>query len=335
MTTLGPIGVKNNSYKNNYILNSKFIDQNIDLLVWDFDNTLIDMNAYNRHSMDHNYIRNELTFEQLTQDIPYWQFFKETVVKLVNNGKKVGIASFGIYKIIRAYMDKIFGFNQKYFTVVNIYARSSPYDKPLPNKNEYILNMMDHYRIKNPERVVLFDDLMTNISEASLIGIIAIHIPGILDNDDITNLFSPKTLVNFDDKIYNNSLINNNPASISRFGHVGDRKVAIDMYGRIDKSPFVTGTFFHPNGELINSKNRTEPPNNYNIIQNEINKNEKNNDDFLNLLNYSEPQIRQTKNQNQKIYENFENNETDYNLIIYIFSFILVIIIALVYKYIF
>ena len=161
MTTrkFGPVSkedINEERFKRSYILNSQFIEKNVDLIIWDFDNTLIDTKAYMLHSMEPDFIRS-MTDEQLTYDIPYWQFFYNTVYDLLKKGKNVGIASFGMYKIVRAYMDRIFGYNQKVFTVVNTYARCK-IDEPLqPNKNGYILNIMEHYRIMSPERVILFD----------------------------------------------------------------------------------------------------------------------------------------------------------------------------------
>lgn len=239
----GPIKQKDineTKFNKHYILNSKFIEDNIDLIIWDFDNTLIDTQAYIIHSMEPDFIRNDMSIEQLENDMPYWNFFRSTVIKLVDFGKRVGIASFGMYNIIRAYMDRIFGFNQKYFTVINIYARCK-IDEPLhQDKNEYIFNIMNYYCIKSPQRVMLIDDSSPNISAAIMVGIVGIMIDGIKYNnkgDKLCNgLFSPKFIAGLDKQL-DSSLNNDNPLLISKLGHLGDRKVSINMYGRKNKCP--------------------------------------------------------------------------------------------------
>ena len=89
------------------------------LWVWDFDDTLINTDTYYKNDMTPAAIR-ERTDEQLTEEVPQWRYFRDLANYLVNNGRYVGIASFGTLEIIRAYMNRIFGFNQKIFTDKNI-----------------------------------------------------------------------------------------------------------------------------------------------------------------------------------------------------------------------
>ena len=49
-------------------------------------------------------------------EIPVWRYFKNLIPTLIKNGKRVGIVSFGTRRIIQAYMDRILGEGQKYFT---------------------------------------------------------------------------------------------------------------------------------------------------------------------------------------------------------------------------
>ena len=198
--------------------------------------------------MEPDFIRDELTEEQLTWDIPHWKFFRKTVIDLVNSGKHVGIASFGMYKIIRAYMDRIFGINQKYFTVVNTFARCK-IDEPLQqNKNGYILNIMEHYRITSPDRVLLFDDLGSNIAAAMELGFVGILVEGVQYKNgrrECKGLFGPKQMTMMEKQL-RSSLNSSNPLHIAQLGHVGDRKVSIEMYGRRDKCPMNMKQYIYP-----------------------------------------------------------------------------------------
>jgi hypothetical protein len=342
-TIFGPsIKEKDNRFKKQYILNSKFIDNNIDLIVWDFDNTLIDTRAYSIHSMSPKFIREELTMEQLDWDIPYWRFFKQTVIDLVNTGKRVGIASFGMYNIIRAYMDRIFGVNQKYFTVVNTFARCK-IDEPLQqNKNGYILNIMEHYRITSPERVLLFDDLGSNISAAIEIGFVGILVEGVQYRNgrrECNGLFGPKS-INGIEKQLRSSLNSNNPLHISQFGHVGDRKVSINMYGRRDKCPMNIKKYIYPDNLYI--QHRREPPTDINIYDSNFN-GIPDDDEYIPKLKkyineskiYNEPQFKSNTKSNDI---NNIDKCTDcikFSPIIYLVIFILVIVLILILYYLY
>jgi beta-phosphoglucomutase-like phosphatase (HAD superfamily) len=350
----GPSSEKQITFKKQYILNSKFIDDNIDLIIWDFDNTLIDIKAYSLHSMSPSFIRDKMTIEQFEWDFPYWCFFRQTVIDLVNNGKRVGIASFGMYNIIRAYMDRIFGINQKYFTVVNIFARCK-IDEPLqPNKNGYILNIMEHYHITSPERVLLFDDASSNISAGIEIGLICILIKGIeyQNGKRVCNgLFSPK-IMNRISKQLQSPLNSSNPFHVAQLGHVGDRKVSTTMYGRRDKCPMNMKKHIYSDNLINQYKQNTLLYNNiYNTDQfnsdNDntiININNENNNENNNLNNrinestiYSEPQFRETTT---LLNNNNRNNDicttcNIYTPVIIVSIILLLIILSLTLYYVF
>ena len=121
------------------------------LWVWDFDDTLIDTKYYYTSNMEPNAIRARTDIE-LNNEVPQWKYFKRLVTYLVQNGKYVAIASFGTYEIIKAYMDRIMGFNQNFFTSKNLIApngnerRCRGFQLP-PNKNEYIYKIMKYYKI--------------------------------------------------------------------------------------------------------------------------------------------------------------------------------------------
>lgn len=204
------------------IIISPYLEKTMQLWVWDFDDTLIDTRAYKRHNMDPNIIREHLSDAELTADIPNWGYFKKLVQYLVATGKRVGIASFGTYSIIKAYMDRIFGTNQKYFGPNNLLAtcpeigcNRSCIDIPL-NKNAYILKMMKFYRIQGYESVVLFDDSSSNIADALRIGISAFQI------DETTGLFGAQIMFMIEAKIQNKCEVE--ICGPSTFGSLGDRK---------------------------------------------------------------------------------------------------------------
>jgi hypothetical protein len=158
----------------------------IDLWVWDFDDTLIDTKAYytrNRNHMKRQVILNRCD-KELDSEIPNRLFFVDLVKTLVDKkDKKVVIASWGTYYIIQAYMDRIFGEKQKYFTKQNILTiNRDKYNNVIPpypkDKNYMLKPLMEKYNIQDPSKVVFFDDSKLNIDASKILGIYSIHIPG-------------------------------------------------------------------------------------------------------------------------------------------------------------
>jgi hypothetical protein len=178
------------------------------LWVWDFDDTLIDTQTYLTKDMSPNAIRKR-TDSELDTEVPQWRYFKQLVEFLVMHGRYVGIASFGTYEIIRAYIDRIMGFNQHFFTSKNIVApcirdKERRNFKQPPNKNEYIYQLMRIYRVQDFKRVVLFDDLPSNIADAITIGVVAIQIDTPNNGANGNNMyFGPWIMEKFDNKIKN------------------------------------------------------------------------------------------------------------------------------------
>lgn len=173
-------GIGDVPLNNNNILLKQF-----DLFIWDFDDTLIDTRAYLTRSMKPDDIRRR-TDKELTEDIIGWQYFKTLCNYLVYKGKRVGIASFGTYEIIQAYMDRIFGFNQKIYTRNNIKTiMRDCWGNPVEfmrNKNKFIHELMTLYQLRDTNRVMLLDDRIENCADASNIGVVAIKIQGRDDN---------------------------------------------------------------------------------------------------------------------------------------------------------
>lgn len=166
---------------------SRYLLKHCKLWVWDFDNTLIDTTTYFIKSMESDDIRKR-SIEELDKEIPNWRYFKKVVLYLVSNGYRVSIASFGIYEIIRAYMDLIFGFNQKYFDRNNIMAACKEermrreYVMPT-NKNTYIRELMDFYKIQSYDSIVLIDDSAANIAAAAAAGMMTMQVGGRNENE--------------------------------------------------------------------------------------------------------------------------------------------------------
>ena len=57
---------------------SQYLVDKCTLWVWDWDNTIINTDAYLKHNMDDDYISN-LTDAQLAEDIPYVDYFRSVV----------------------------------------------------------------------------------------------------------------------------------------------------------------------------------------------------------------------------------------------------------------
>ena len=226
-------------FKNKIV--SKFLIDKYNLWLWDFDDTLIDTYTYYIKNMEPEYILNR-TLQDLDEDLPCWKYFKKLINHLVKHNVKVGIVSFGTYKIIQAYMDRIFGFNQKIFTKKNIIAlcrnnKGIP-TKFYPNKNDFINTLMDTYNISDKKKVILFDDLITNVSSALDVGIFAVKIKGKSDNrrqyTDPDDLFNKNTLLELDNYLQkkNDPLIvfdNCNDYYLKKYGTIGYRKIYGDI----------------------------------------------------------------------------------------------------------
>lgn len=223
------------------MLLSQYMLDKFKLWIWDFDDCIIDTATYYNKSMKPSNILKRTNIE-LTTDIPNWKYFRDLVLLLVSRGIKVAIASFGTYKIIKAYMDRIFGFNQKIFTIHNLKAlcRDENTGKPIRfhnNKNEFIDEIMEHYRIYEPIKVILFDDNITNIAAALDVGLVSVKIKGKLPNkikhyaENTEDVFFSKkiitklekTLKNLEEIDKEKAKCNDNNLKNERFSSIGSR----------------------------------------------------------------------------------------------------------------
>jgi hypothetical protein len=237
---------------------SPYLDKQAKLWVWDWDNTLIDIAAYERHSMDPEYIRRVLTDSEILRDVPSATYFQKLVLHLVQTGRRVGIASFGTYTIIRAYMDRIFGMGQHLFDAKNILAtcpdigcQRSCLNQPL-NKNAYILKLMKHYKIENTSSVVLFDDMPSNIADALRIGCLTFHI-----EPATTGLFGAQTMLYIEGGL---TSLCTRETTESIFGSLGDRKRW--KYEAQANADILNRTLKPTRGDIIVNQNDTQTSSN-------------------------------------------------------------------------
>ena len=100
-------------YNMNYLL------ENIDLWLWDWDDTLIDTRTYHVKKMKPEQIL-QRTDQDLDQEVPGWRYFVNLITILVMKSKKVGIVSFGTNQIIEAYMKRMFKSENHPFSDDNI-----------------------------------------------------------------------------------------------------------------------------------------------------------------------------------------------------------------------
>jgi phosphoglycolate phosphatase-like HAD superfamily hydrolase len=212
----------------NDLVISRYLLKHCKLWIWDFDDTLIDTTTYFIKSMEPEDIRKR-SIEELDREVPNWRYFKNVVIYLVSSGYKVGIASFGIYEIIRAYMDLIFGFNQQYFTRSNIMASCKEermrreYVMPT-NKNTYIRELMNFYKIQSYDSVVLIDDSATNISAAAAVGMMTVQVGGRNKNElgSYIEFFNEDLMKNID---YKEGITCGGDLYMrNKFSNLGDRK---------------------------------------------------------------------------------------------------------------
>ena len=285
--------IEKNTFINDYLL-KKF-----KLWVWDFDDTLIDTATYYIKSMEPDDILKR-TEQELTIEVPNWRYFKTLVNFLVSRGIRVGIASFGTQKIIRAYMDRIFGLNQKLFTKVNLHAlcrdRKGKPTEFYPNKNAFIERLMEHYRIYEPIKIVLFDDNMTNISDAMVAGLVGVKIVGkdnhkyerssytenpcqVYFGNFIVNKLE-KTLKRLEKNAKNKEGCLPNNLKNETFSSIGSRKVGIqNRQYRLNRQKFlqnIKNQTEQPPKEEFNSNNNTNNNNQWKTIHTIHKRNNKN-----------------------------------------------------------
>jgi len=103
-------------------------------------------------------------------------FFRDLVIYLIQNKKKVAIASFGKYNIIKTYMDRLFNDNH-IFDKHNIITpdQNSRHLRNGTDKNQYIIDLSRENNI-NYNKIVFFDDTLINTNNAKDLGVLSIEI---------------------------------------------------------------------------------------------------------------------------------------------------------------
>lgn len=294
----------------------RYLDANIKLWVWDFDDTLINSRAYYWHAMDSAYILS-LPDSQLTRDVPYWRYWRRLVLYLVQSGRYVGIASFGYYPIIKAYMDRIFGPSQRIFNATNIHSvsygcnGSRNWGNMPINKNAYIQRLMLHYKTPSPQQVILFDDRASNIADALRMGVVAIQIGYRLGRDgkrlDCQDLFGPHTMISVSHQLRNGQCVEllRNKENHT-FGWLGDRKAWKTI---AQEDAWIRNKRLQPNTHL-----QTDPTSN--STNNNNNSSNANNND-TNITTEENTHIKDnitTEENNTTTHENFmSHNNNNYN----------------------
>jgi hypothetical protein len=102
-------------------------------------------------------------------------FFRDLVNYLISSGKKVAIASFGKYHVIKAYLDRLFD-NHDIFGLDNIITPTNERNiRPNDDKNEYLIELIRNLTI-DYKRVIFFDDDINNINKSKELGVKSIQI---------------------------------------------------------------------------------------------------------------------------------------------------------------
>ena len=312
----------NNTNEYFYVEKNKFISNYLidkfKLWIWDFDDTLVDTTTYYKKSMEPKDILKR-TNEELDVDFPNWRYFVSCVNYLVSRGVRVGIASFGTYKIIKAYMDRLFGINQRIFTDVNLKAlcRSSN-GKPLrfyPNKNDFIETIMKHYRIYEPLKVILFDDNMTNISDAMDSGIVGVKIIG-KDNNQIINRKNSYS-TNTEETYFGKYIVDKLETTLKTLEENSKNKKKCE-YGNLPNETF--SAIGSRKIGTINKSKRLERERFYKSIKDEYDKEQENNNNtidtkeqFYNTNNNQKTNYNKIKKINSKTKLNTKKENFNYN----------------------
>ncbi len=111
-----------------------------DLYIWDFDLTLVKIHTFASEVKEEDVT--SLSWKKFMNQLSDPVFFRDLVIYLIENKKKVAIASFGKYNIIKTYMDRLFNDNH-IFDKHNIITpdQNIRHLRNGTNKNQYIIDL--------------------------------------------------------------------------------------------------------------------------------------------------------------------------------------------------
>jgi hypothetical protein len=156
----------------NYNTFDSFIEQ-YDLYVFDFDLTILKIHSY-AQNMTPSKVES-MGWRKLMDQFSDPIFFRDLINYLISQNKKVAIASFGKYNVIKAYLDRLFD-NTSIFGLDNIITPTNERNiRPNDDKNEYLVGLIRDLNI-DYKRVIFFDDDINNINKSKELGVMAIQI---------------------------------------------------------------------------------------------------------------------------------------------------------------
>lgn len=156
----------------NYNTFDSFIEQ-YDLYVFDFDLTILKIHSY-AQNMTPSKVES-MGWRKLMDQFADPIFFRDLINYLISQNKKVAIASFGKYNVIKAYLDRLFD-NTSIFGLDNIITPPNERNiRPNDDKNEYLVGLIRDLNI-DYKRVIFFDDDINNINKSKELGITSIQI---------------------------------------------------------------------------------------------------------------------------------------------------------------
>jgi FMN phosphatase YigB (HAD superfamily) len=156
----------------NYNTFDSFIEE-YDLYVFDFDLTILKIHSY-AQNMTPSQVES-MGWRKLMDQFADPIFFRDLINYLISQNKKVAIASFGKYNVIKAYLDRLFD-NTSIFGLDNIITpMNEKKTRPSDDKNEYLVGLIRDLNI-DYRRVIFFDDDINNINKSKELGVTAIQI---------------------------------------------------------------------------------------------------------------------------------------------------------------
>jgi hypothetical protein len=156
----------------NYNSFDSFIEE-YDLYIFDFDMTILKIHSY-AENMTPSKVES-MGWRKLMDQFADPIFFRDLINYLISQNKKVAIASFGKYNVIKAYLDRLFD-NTSIFGLDNIITPMNERNiRPSDDKNEYLVGLIRDLNI-DYKRVIFFDDDINNINKSKELGVMAIQI---------------------------------------------------------------------------------------------------------------------------------------------------------------